>query len=114
MKILGSLKHAVEGFWWALRNELNFKIHVAATIVVVLMAFQFKCSSTEWMILLLCIAAVLFAELINTSIELLCNKLSPEKSAAIKHVKDCAAAAVTLLALAAAIIGLIIFYPKIL
>jgi diacylglycerol kinase (ATP) len=53
------------------------------------------------------------AEAFNSAIEKLCDKVEPEKDPIIGKVKDMAAAGVLFLAIAAAIVGCIIFLPKI-
>ncbi|MGL5890799.1 MAG: diacylglycerol kinase, partial [Bacteroidia bacterium] len=55
----------------------------------------------EWGLLIICAGAVLAAEAFNTSIELLCDHLHPEKSEAIRNVKDMSAAAVLITSAAA-------------
>ena len=68
----------------------------------------------EWIAVILCIGAVLAAEGVNSAIEALCDKVSPEYDEAIKHTKDLAAGAVLILAVMSIIVGLLIFVPKIL
>ena len=58
-------------------------------------------------------ALVIGAELFNTSIEEVVNLLSPEIRVHAKYAKDIAAGAVLVFALASAIVGVIIFLPKI-
>jgi len=65
-------------------------------------------------LLILCIGAVLAAEGVNSAIEALCDKVSPEYDEAIKHTKDLAAGAVLILAVMSVIVGLLIFVPKVL
>ena len=55
---------------------------------------------------------VLAAEAVNSSIEALADLISPDYNEAIKRTKDLAAGAVLILAIAAAIVGLLIFIPK--
>ena len=69
-------------------------------------------SQTEWMAVVIVIGAVLSAEAINSSIESLADLVSPEYNEAIKKTKDLAAGAVLIMAIAAAIVGSIIFFPK--
>lgn len=81
-------------------------------VLVILLAILLKVSVVEWCILLLCIASVLTAELLNTSLELKTDLLSPGYHETAKHIKDTAAAAVLVVAIISAVIGLIIFIPK--
>ena len=70
-------------------------------------------SRMEWVAVVVVIGAVLAAEAVNSSIEALADLVSPEYNEAIKRTKDLAAGAVLIMAIAAAIVGLIIFIPKI-
>ena len=66
---------------------------------------------TEWIMVVMCIGTVIAAELFNTAIEKLVDLVSPERHPVAGRVKDIAAGAVLICAVAAAIIGLIIFIP---
>ncbi len=71
-------------------------------------------SHLEWGLVLLLIGWVLSIEALNSALEYLCDKLSPTQDALIGKAKDVAAAAVLISALTAAIVGLLIFVPKVL
>jgi diacylglycerol kinase len=60
----------------------------------------------------LCIALVLALEAVNSAIEYLADKISPEQDPLIGKAKDIAAGAVLIAAIGAAIIGSLIFIPK--
>lgn len=64
-----SFKHAFDGFIFAVRTQPNFRFHLLATFVVVLLGIYFSVSITEWLILIFAINTVLVAEMLNTSIE---------------------------------------------
>ena len=108
-----SFKYAIEGLLTLFKEEPNARIHAFATILVLSLGVYFKISITEWTLIIGCIGLVLFAEAINSSIEALADFVSPEKQPQIKKVKDLAAAAVLLTAITAAVIGAIIFFPKV-
>lgn len=96
----------VHGFY-----ERNFRVHVCAAGFVTWFALRFyELSRAEWAVLLLTFAAVISAELFNTAAERLCDKVSPEKDEHIKHCKDCAAGAVLVCAIIAAVIGVVLFW----
>lgn len=96
----------VHGFY-----ERNFRVHVCAAGFVTWFALRFyELSRAEWAVLLLTFAVVISAELFNTAIERLCDKVSPEKDEHIKHCKDCAAGAVLVCAIFAAVIGVVLFW----
>lgn len=88
-------------------------IHLAAAILVVIAGFFFGIERGEWIAIIGCIGAVMAAEAFNTAIERLVNLVSPQWHPIAGEVKDIAAGAVLICAIAAAIIGLIIFIPYI-
>ena len=111
---LRSFRYALKGIGHMLYIEHNAWIHTFALIVVVLAGFLFQISKIEWLFIVFAIGFVFTAEAINTAIELLVNKISPEKNEQAGLIKDVAAGAVLIAACTALAIGLIIFLPKIL
>ena len=67
----------------------------------------------EWLIILATSALVFSLELVNTSIELLSDRITKEHDAEIGRVKDISAGAVLVAAVFALIAGVLIFVPKI-
>ena len=110
--MLRSFRHAFRGFGFLL-EENNAKFHLLASVIVLLLGFYVKLSAVEWTIILTQIGLVFAAETFNTAIEKLCDFVSPEHQPLIGKVKDLAAAGVLIVAFVAAIIGIIIFLPRI-
>jgi diacylglycerol kinase len=108
-----SFEHAFAGIKQFFQTQHNAIVHAIATVIVIFAGFLLRLSPTEWMLTVVAIALVWTAELFNTAIEALCDMVTREKHPQIKFIKDVAAAAVLVSALAAVIIGLIIFIPKI-
>jgi diacylglycerol kinase len=77
------------------------------------MSLFLKITFTEWFIILLCIALVVSFEILNSALERLCDFVEDDFHPIIKTIKDMSAAAVLWTSLASAIIGLLIFLPKI-
>jgi diacylglycerol kinase len=71
-----------------------------------------RVSGVEYMIVLLCSTIVMALEMINTSIELICDFMEPEKNPKIKEIKDISAGAVLLFTVTSYLIGCLIFIPK--
>lgn len=107
---LMSFKHAGRGVL-VLLWQANARIHVAAAVVVILLAWHFAVSPTDWALLLICITIVLAAEAINTAVEHLVDIASPEWSALARDAKDIAAGCVLISAIGAAVVGLVVFLP---
>jgi diacylglycerol kinase len=112
-KRLKSFKYAFNGLKILIREEHNARIHIFITVCVLAAGLIFKISAGEWIAVVWCIGTVIALEMINSAIENLADFVSPEKHDKIKKVKDLAAGAVLLGAMAAVIIGLIVFLPKI-
>lgn len=112
-KLINSFKYAIEGFISSFKTERNMKLHVLAMILVIILGLIFKLTKIEWFICIILIALIISAELFNTAIETIVDMISPEKNDKAKLAKDISAAAVLALAIAALIIGLIIFIPHI-
>jgi len=108
---LRSFYYAFSGFSHNLKYETNFRIQFIFGIIVVIAGFYFSISRIEWLIILLTIAAVWSAELVNTSIEMICDKITADEDHLVKIVKDSSAAAVLITSIIAAIVGVIIFLP---
>ncbi len=103
--------YAFHGIGFALK-ERNFKVQLFAFAVVVTAGLYYKIDSSEWIAIIGISALVLSLEMINTSIESLCNLYSTEFNQHIKLIKDLAAGAVLLASIFAVIIAMLIFVPK--
>jgi diacylglycerol kinase (ATP) len=110
---LDSFKYAFRGIRLLLRYEHNARIHVVCGICVIIAGILLGISCSEWIAVIIVSGCVLAAEAFNSSVERLADIVSPGYSEAVRNVKDMAAGAVLLTAVAAFIIGLIIFLPRI-
>ena len=102
--------HGLQVFWEITRQR---SIHVVAITLVIIFGFYFKVSSFEWIALVFCIGFVVISEVFNTAIEIDIDLTSPEYHPYARDTKDVAAAAVFISILVSAIVGLIIFLPKV-
>lgn len=112
-RLINSFKYAFEGIFAALKTEQNMKIHFLIIILVIIFGTILKITKIEWIICIILFAFVISLELINTAIENTVDLITTEKNPKAKIAKDVAAGAVLVSAIASAIIGLIIFIPKI-
>ena len=108
-----SFKAAFEGIKATYIREQNIKIHTIVAILVVLFGFLLKISYGEWLVCLVLIGLVLMAEFFNTAIEYVVDLASPNIHPLAKAAKDTASAGVLMMAILAAIVGIVIFVPKI-
>ncbi len=109
-----SFGFAFRGIFDLFRTETNARIHAAAAVFTTAAGFYFSISVTEWCLCVFAISSVLAAEAMNTGLEHLTDLVSPEYHVLAGKAKDAAAAAVLLTAAGAAIVGVLIFLPKIL
>lgn len=112
-KRINSFKYAFEGISATIKTQTNMKIHLVIMFLVIIAGIIFKLSKLEWMICIILFSLVLAGELFNTAIEAIVDMVMPEFHPKAKLAKDAAAGAVLILALGSAVIGLMIFIPKI-
>ena len=109
-----SFLHAFRGIALVVRSQHNAWIHAVATIAVVIAGLLFHVERWEWCALVFAFGLVWAAEALNTALEFLADEVSQERRALIGKAKDAAAAGVLLAAMAAAVIGAIVFFPHVL
>ena len=110
--VITSFKYAFQGVFSAIKTERNLKIHISIMILVIIAGIFLKISKMEWIICIILFGIVISAEMFNTAIEQTVDIAMPEKNEKAKIAKDVSAGAVLIVAIASAIIGLIIFIPK--
>lgn len=98
---LRRLGFAASGLAAALRGESSFRTHLVAVVAVLVALLWLRPAPVWWALAALAVALVLAAELVNTAIERLADRLHPERHPEIKLVKDCLAAAVLIASLGA-------------
>lgn len=111
--ILANFRYAFRGVWILFRDERNAWIHAVAALLVIVVGACLGLSYTEWLVVIVLIAAVIAAEAFNSALERLCDRVSTEHHPLIGEAKDLAAGAVLITAIGAAVAGLLIFTPKI-
>ena len=107
-------RNAFVGIGHVIRTQRNAKIHLAFTIVVVVLGIWLGIASSDWVALLLAAGLVWTAELVNTSIEYTVDLASSDRSELARIAKDVSAGAVLLAATAATIVGALVFTPELL
>lgn len=112
-KRIQSFKYAGKGVAKVAVSEVNFLIHLAAAAFVTVLGFYFSLAPLEWAAVLLCFGLVLSAEAMNSAVERVVNFISPGRHELAGEIKDIAAGAVLIAAASAALVGAVIFIPKI-
>jgi len=116
LNLIKAFNHATDG-WKRSLKERNIKIHLTATIFVLITSFLLKISITQFLIILILIAIVISAELFNTAIEDVCDTITASlklQYGATTIPRDVAAGAVLVVVSIAALVGLLIFIPRLL
>ena len=108
-----SVGFALKGALLLIKTESSIKIQVFITLIMTAAGFSFEISNTEWILQILAIGLVLGIEGLNTAVEKIADFVQPEFDEKIGFIKDISAGAVMLVSIAASIIGLIIYIPKI-
>ena len=108
-----SFLFAFKGIFYMIKTQHNFWIQMTIGVLAVILGFILKISRFEWGLVMLSIGMVLAAETFNSAIETLTDIVHPEHDPKAGLVKDMAAGAVLIAAIAAAAVGLMIFIPKI-
>ncbi|MGV8880052.1 MAG: diacylglycerol kinase family protein [Sphingobacteriaceae bacterium] len=111
-KFFKGFQYAVAGLRYGIKTQLNFRIHLLMSVLAVLLGCFLEISLSEWLWILLCIALVCGAELLNTALEKLTDMVSPQWNEKAGQVKDLSAAAVLVIALFTVGVGAAIFVPK--
>ena len=104
---------AFRGLSRAVRTQSSFAVHLLAAGSVVAAGAFFRVSAVEWCLLALAIGLVLMAEIFNTAIESLARAPGSRRHPRVRDALDMASAAVLLAAITAAVIGVIVFGPRI-
>lgn len=113
MNLIEAIKYAVNGIRVFFTTERNGQIQSGTALLVIFLGFILEIDKIEWAVILFCIMLVISFEMINTAIEKLCNLVHPDFNPQIKIIKDLSAGAVLVAAILSAIIGIAIFFPRI-
>lgn len=111
-KVIDSFNYAIDGLLYCVRTQRNMRIHLAIAVLVLLAAGITKVSALEATVLLLAIAMVISAEMINTAIETVVDLIRSTYHPLAAIAKNVAAGAVLVASIIAAAIGYLIFHDN--
>ena len=103
--LFNKFKNAFHGLYLAVLDKSVF-LQIAIGLCVIVFGLFYSFTAMEWVLILCCILAVISAEIFNTAIEILCNKVEYRQDPMIRQVKDLSAAAVIVVCVIAVIVGL--------
>ena len=109
-KLSHSFRWAARGIGLCVRYERNFRIHTAAAAYVLVFALAAGFSAERIGVLMLCFGLMLGAEMVNTAIEILCDKQAHGYDNTVRDAKDIAAGAVFVCAMACVVVGIVYFF----
>ena len=112
--VVSSFRYAFAGLRYLLWTQRNAKIHTALGLAAVALGLVLGIDRYEWLTLTLTITIVLAAEGVNTAIEAAVDLASPAYHPLAKIAKDVGAGTVLLTAIAAVIVGMLLFLPHLL
>ncbi|EDM43117.1 diacylglycerol kinase [unidentified eubacterium SCB49] len=104
--------YAAKGAFLLLKNEASIQVQFVLAVLITAAGFYFKISNTEWMFQIFAIGLVMASEGLNTAAEEIANFVHPDFHDKIGYIKDIAAGAVFFAAIAAVLVGCIIYIPK--
>ena len=107
--LLESFNFAFEGIIHVVRYERNLRVHFAIALGVIIAAVAFDVTKMELIALLLAIAFVLIAEMLNSALEAVVDLVTPSVEPLAKIAKDVAAGAVLIATVTAVAIGYLVF-----
>lgn len=113
-KLINSFHYASEGIVYAINSERNMKIHVSIALLVLVSGMCLHFTETEVLIIFLCIAMVIGAEIFNTAIEKTVDIMIKDYHPTAKAAKDLAAGAVFLIVIVVIFVGIIVILPYLL
>lgn len=107
-RFIDSVNCAIEGIIHTARTQKHMRRHFLAALFIFPLALIFKVTEIEFILISLTISFVLFAELMNTAVEVVVDMVSPEYHPMAKIAKDAAAGAVLVAAIGSAVMGYLI------
>lgn len=110
---IASFGYALKGISLFYRTQANARIQFLAALLAIGFGVWLKISFLEWTVIIMCIAMVLAAELLNTAIETLADAVDMNPNIQIGMAKDLAAGSVLITSIGSALMGGLIFIPKI-
>ena len=105
--------YALKGAFLLLRTEKSIQVQFFIALFITAAGFYFEITPLEWMAQILAIGLVMGIEGVNTAIEKMADYIQPRQDPRIGFIKDISAGAVMWAAIAAVIVGLIIYIPRI-
>lgn len=108
-KVIKSFQWAINGLQIVWQQETNFRIEFSVSFVAVIAGVILKFAALEWIVLIMCVTAVLAAEAVNTAVENICDRIEPGHDTLIGKIKDIMAGFVLIVVVGASSVGVVLF-----
>ncbi|WP_414830848.1 diacylglycerol kinase [Alteromonas sp. H39] len=102
--------YSLKGLKAALKSEAAVRQEMAAMLILIPLCFVLDVSTIERVLLIMSLCIVLIAELLNTAVEALCDRVSTEVHILIAKAKDIGSAAVFVALVQAVIVWALILW----
>ena len=107
-RFIDSLNCAIDGVLYAAGTQKHMRNHFLTALAVLIISLFLKVTHVEFILLTISISFVLFAELINTAVEVAVDMITTEFHPMAKIAKDVAAGSVLLSVVGALVTGYLI------
>ncbi len=111
-RILNALKCSMLGFKAAYKHESAFRQEIVLCLVLFPFSFVITSSILEWALLMCSLLFLLFAEIINSAIEALADRISSDHNDLIGRAKDLGSAGVLIAVMVVFIMWAAAFYSR--
>lgn len=107
-----AMRHAIDGVIRAFKTERNLRIDYVIGLFVLICSLFFDFTKTEFACLCLTIGFVIFAEMINSTVEYIVDLITDKYDDRAKAAKDIAAGGVLISSVVAVIVAFFLFADK--
>ena len=111
-KYVNKFRYAFAGLFDGIAHDHSILLQCFIGLIVIIFCLFLSLNKWEWIVIVSFILLVIAFEFINSCLETITDKISPEYSLEAKKIKDYAAAAVLVVSFAAAFAGLMIIGGK--
>lgn len=111
-RIIAKFRHAFDGLLHGVRHDRSIALQCFIALCVVIVGCCLPLTFGEWVVIIAMILMVISAEFFNSALEECCDKLFPQYDERAKKIKDYSAAAVLLLSILAALVGILVIGGK--
>lgn len=105
-----SFRCAIRGLLYCIAGERNLRIHLVVACYMAFFATFYDFGAVQYAVLLVAIALVIAAEMLNTAIEALTDRFTPSFDHTARIAKDVAAGAVLICAIFSVFVGFLLFW----